>query len=76
MCILVRRASHWIAQDLPRYGQAAGFLLGTQQVVLWWLVGTEPNLGACTIAAALIMAAQRTASAQQRRNEKRGGDTE
>ena len=74
MCASVRRASNWITQDLPQYGQAVGFLLGVEQILAWWLGGMEPNIGACTIAAALIMAAQRTASVQRSRNEKRDGD--
>lgn len=61
------------AQAWPRWAQAGGFLLGLEQVGAWWLTGRQPNLGAMTFAGALLMMAQRTVSAQQARNEKRGG---
>jgi hypothetical protein len=33
----------------------AGLLLGTEQILAWWLAGHEPNLGAITFAGALLM---------------------
>lgn len=57
-------------QDWPRGAQVVGLLLGSEQVLAWWIAGTEPNVGAMTFAAALLVI-QRVAPAQQRRNEKR-----
>jgi hypothetical protein len=54
-----------------RWAQGVGFALGVEQMLAWWLGGREPNLGACTIAGALLMMAQRTQTAQEARNERR-----
>jgi hypothetical protein len=58
--------------DWPRYAQAAGMILGTEQLLAWWLGGMQPNYGAMTFAAALLMIT-RVAPAQERRNAKHGG---
>lgn len=54
----------------PRYAQAAGLLLGAEQLLSWWLGGGQPNYGAMTFAAALLMIT-RVVPAQEARNRKR-----
>jgi hypothetical protein len=54
-----------ISADWPRWAQAAGFLLGSEQVAAWWISGREPNVGAMTFAGALLMF-QRVAAARRR----------
>jgi hypothetical protein len=59
----------------PGWVQAAGFLLGGQDVARWLLLGRPLDESVLTLAAALIMW-RAPARAQERRNAKRqnGGD--
>jgi glucose-6-phosphate dehydrogenase assembly protein OpcA len=68
---MIRVRSLWlrVSRDWPRWAQVAGFLLGSEQVVAWWVAGREPNVGAMTFAGALLMF-QRIADAQRKRDER------
>lgn len=69
----VRMLWREVSREWPSWAQVLGFGIGLEQLAAWGFGGREPNLGAMSFAAALLMF-QRAASAQHSRREKRSGD--